>query len=340
MRKSQKKKAIDAEQVDLLRGGNPVRTLLGSFGASLRETRLTSVLGYLFAQEAEPWQRLFRIRDPISRVTIEFSREAGRADIWLESASQSIVVEAKVTGTDPTAQSRKYRAGKAILLSDNSPPSSQLNARNLYFDWDRIASFLQHEYHDAAKGRPHLQFLAKEVVRYMAENSLIRSGDILEVYVREINTPTTLTLFLKGHLYTCPYEKAGKASQALYFAPHFGQKLARDLPGIYAGISFVAKIEAVEVVDSWKLFRQAIKKRRGGHWLNSSGKVIAPLQQQLRKSKEQWTMLFLSEPRLVFNPPINKSLLQKGTGYLSRREFSFDKLFEAWARSSSVRLGV
>ena len=40
--------------------------------------------------------------------------------------------------------------------------------------------------------------------------------------------------------------------------------------------------------------------------------------------------LFLSKPRLVFNPPVLKDNLQKGKGWLSKRTFSFDELFEAW----------
>jgi hypothetical protein len=256
----------------------------------------------------------------------------------LESASENIVVEAKVTGADPTDQSEKYKADREVLISDHFPHSNQLAGANLYYNWIQIASFLQSEYLEATKGRPHLHFLAKEVVRYMAENNLIRSGSILEVYVREINHPATLTLFLKGHLYACPYQKAGKAGQAIYFAPHFGQKLAKALPGIYSGISFVAKIEAVEVLNTWNQFRQAVKKHRGARWLNSNKEIISQIRRELKPGKEQKTFLFLSEPRLVFNPPINKNLLQEGTGFLSKRAFAFDELFEAWSKSGSARI--
>ncbi len=335
---SKKNFIVSDESVDLLRGGNTVRSLFGSFGASLRETRLTSILGYLIAQEPAPWRRLFHIHDPLSLVRVEFSQKTGRADIWLECASESIVVEAKVTGADPTGQSRKYKADRAVLISDHFPHSNQLSGVDLYFNWTQIASFLQSEYLDATRGRPHLNFLAKEVVRYMAENNLIRSGSILEVYVREINHPATLRLFLKGQLYSCPYQKAGKAGQAIYFAPHFGQKLARALPGIYSGISFVAKIEAVEVLNTWNQFLQAVKRHRGARWLNSNKEVSSPIRRELRQGKEQKTFLFLSEPRLVFNPPINKNLLQGGTGFLSKRAFSFDELFEAWGKSGSSRI--
>jgi len=42
--------------------------------------------------------------------------------------------------------------------------------------------------------------------------------------------------------------------------------------------------------------------------------------------------LLLGAPRLVFNPPVKKGNLQKGTGWLSRRFFSFDELFAAWGK--------
>ena len=331
---------LDAnESVDLLRGGDPVRTLFGSFGASLKETRLTSILGYLIAQQPLPWQVLFRIHDPLSLVRVEFSRKTGRADIWMDTPTESIVLEAKVTSIDPTPQSKKYRADRSILISDHSPTTQQLQSTDLYFTWEKIASFLEAEYYAATRGRAYLQFLAKEVVRYMAENSLIRKTDALEVYVREINIATGLKLFLKGRLYSCPYERTGKAGRALYFAPHFGQQLASELPGIYSGISFVAKIDAVEIFDNWKVFLEATKKQRGAHWQRRNRDVIAPLRKHFDKTKEQRTLLFLCEPRLVFNPPINKSLLQKGSGRLSKRAFSFDELFEAWAKSGSARIG-
>lgn len=333
-----KNPVISDETVDLLRGGDTVRSLFGSFGALLRETRLTGILGYLIAQEPGPWRRLFHIHDPLSLVRVEFSQKTGRADIWLESASESIVVEAKITRADPTGQSRKYKADRAVLISDHFPHSNQLTGGNLYFNWIRITSFLQSEYHEATKGRPHLQFLAKEVIRYMAENNLVRLGSILEVYVREINHPATLTLFLKGHLYTCPYQKAGKAGKAIYFAPHFGQRLAKTLPGIYSGISFVAKIKAVEVLNTWNQFRQAVKKHRGARWLNTNREIVTSIRKELRPGNEQKTFLFLFEPRLVFNPPINKNLLQEGSGFLSKRAFAFDELFEAWGKSGSAKI--
>jgi len=38
----------------------------------------------------------------------------------------------------------------------------------------------------------------------------------------------------------------------------------------------------------------------------------------------------MGKPRLVFAPPIKKECLVAGTGFLSKRFFSFDELFAAW----------
>ena len=40
------RKAADKEQIDLLRCGSVVSSFAGAFGSSLRETRLTAMLGY------------------------------------------------------------------------------------------------------------------------------------------------------------------------------------------------------------------------------------------------------------------------------------------------------
>jgi hypothetical protein len=102
----------------------------------------------------------------------------------------------------------------------------------------------------------------------------------------------------------------------------------------------LARIEAVEVVDTWNSFLSASKRRRDGWWLKKHRDLL----QQLRRDWAPWdgesrrSFAFLGQPRLVFNPPINKDLLQKGKGFLSRRTFSFDELFEAWGKSSSAKI--
>ncbi len=329
----------DLEEINLLRGGSPVRSLLGAFGSSLKETRLTAMLGYIIAQNPTPWQKLFSLRDSINEVSVEFSRDEGRADIWLVTANKTVVIEAKVMHTDPSVQSKKYKADKTILISTYHP-SAHTSAKNQqYYNWEGIAHFLASD-HFLLKQHPMLKYLAKETINHMRESRLIRESQAdRDIYAREINNEMTMKLFLKAHLYGCWYEKGGALADANYFAPHFGQRLAKEHPGIFTGISYVARIESVEVVDTWKDFTAAVVRQRGKAWLKSNREIIDPIHhdKEWKWHGDKRSFLFLAEPRLVFNPPVNKDLLQKGKGWLSKRSFSFDTLFEAWSRAGSAK---
>ena len=81
---------------------------------------------------------------------------------------------------------------------------------------------------------------------------MIQTNKSVEIYAREVNNEETLALFLKAQMYGCRYEKSSRLAEAHYFAPHFGQQIARDHPGVRVGISYIASIERVEVVETWK----------------------------------------------------------------------------------------
>ena len=175
---------------------------------------------------------------------------------------------------------------------------------------------------------------------HMQEHQLVRSRDTIEIYARELNDELSVQTFLKAHIYACWLEKeGGSISKALYFAPHFGHYIAQEHPGIHRGISYVAKIQSLEVVDTWSSFRLAAHRRKGAAWLKKHRDLLNELHHSWRpwNERHQRNFAFLEQPRLVFNPPISKDLLQKGKGYLSRRTFSFDELFDAWGKSSSVK---
>lgn len=74
---------------------------------------------------------------------------------------------------------------------------------------------------------------------------------------------------------------------------------------------------------------QAARGVRGKHWLNGHKQLLNPLREwDWRDNKRN--VLFLSTPRLVFNPPVLKENLVEGRGFLNKRFFSFDTLFTAW----------
>jgi hypothetical protein len=100
---------------------------------------------------------------------------------------------------------------------------------------------------------------------------------------------------------------------------------------VRVGISYVAQIERVEVVETWKDFFAAVKSVHGKTWWNSHLSELKPLETEWNWDEGQkYSFLFLAKPRLVFNPPVNKDKLQSGKGWLSKRVFSYDELFRAW----------
>lgn len=159
---------------------------------------------------------------------------------------------------------------------------------------------------------------------------MIRRGDSVEIYAREINEPVSLELFLRAQMYGCLYEASSKITQALYFSPHFARTIANLHPGVGVGISYAARILAVETATGWSELDDLVKEKRGKPWANRQRTVFSALRKKWGSASKKRTFLFLGEPRLVFNPPVRKTALQSGRGRLAKRFFTFDELFKAW----------
>lgn len=313
------------EEIQLMRGGELVTNLLGAFGQSVKETRMTAWLGYLFAMQPEPLMSLFGFTGNVMAVRLETRHDEGRSDILVETSHGLGVIEAKVGATDASAQSKRYPARwRSLLTSAHTNNHSRI--RNVH--WQQLADCLDKI---ASKSSPAYRFLAAQFNNYLEEHHMIKEKESLEIYAREINEPVTLELFLKGHIYGCVYEKNNKVKRAQYFAPHFGASIAKQQPGIFIGISYVAKVEQVFVATAWNEFRDGICEYRGKQWWNSHEELLKSLHRSWQwNSNSHRSFLLLGEPRLAFNPPIRKEKLQKGKGWLSRRFFSFDELFAVW----------
>lgn len=96
--------------------------------------------------------------------------------------------------------------------------------------------------------------LSADLVAYLEEHNVTQTRDSVEIYAREINEPITLESFLKAQVYGCDYKAGSRIAEALYFAPHFGQSIADQHPGVTRGISYVARIGSVGYANSWKEF--------------------------------------------------------------------------------------
>ena len=317
-----------ADGVTLYRGGTNVSSLLGAFGSSLRETRLTAMLGYLISLSPAEFSRAFGLKGTILFVSIEANHQRDRADIYLKTSRYNVVVEAKRDATDPSIQALKYPADKRVLITNYIPSMRQRSARGAkYINWKDIGIILNSL---ARSSSSRLKVASQDLRKYLEVHMMIRTRESTEIYAREINEDITLNLFLKGRIYGCNYQRNSRLPEALYFAPHFGNSIAQAHPGVKQGVSYIARIEAVEVVASWEQLLEVAKDHRGGQWLNKHRSYLEGIHKKWHWGKQRRSFLFLGEPRLIFNPPVKKDNLQKGKGFLSKRTFSFDQLFEAW----------
>ena len=315
--------------IALMRGGCMVSTLTGAFGQSLRETRLTALLGYLIALEPIRFLDLFGFSGVPQQVCLETRHEDRRSDILIETNRGTGIIEAKIDASDPLVQSRRYPARWVALLTHRIPQAQTVRGTK-YVTWQRLADLLKR------LSRSHsarLRFLSMDLLAYMEEHRMIKKSKSVEIYAREINEPVTLALFLKACLYGCTYEAGSRLAEALYFAPHFGQRVTKIHPGISTGISYIARIESVGYATKWREFQDLMIKERGRVWMKRHAETLRDLH-----GASSWTegehrcFLLLGQPRLAFNPPVRKESLQKGSGWLSKRFLSFDELFAAWGK--------
>ena len=324
-------KHLELEVVPLYRSGAMVSSLIGAFGHSLRETRLTAALGYVASLAPNEFNHLFGFVGDTQSVTLEAYQGQDRADIRIKTSRGVGVVEAKVGASNPLAQAFKYDANWRTLLTNYSPNKSQRSRRNIhYVKWAHVAEVIKRL---RSKSNGALKFVCADLIRHMEEHNMIRKKESVEIYAREINNEESLNLFLKARIYRCQYQASSRLPEALYFAPHFGRSIANDHPGVKRGISYIARIESVEVADSWGELLSVVRSVRGKTWLNSHIEFLEDSLGKWRKNKgEKRSILFLGKPRLVFNPPVKKDHLQTGKGWLSKRTFSFDELFEGWVQ--------
>ncbi|MDP2887108.1 MAG: hypothetical protein Q8P51_19045 [Ignavibacteria bacterium] len=318
-----------AQEIPLYRAGTVVSSFLGSFGRALRETRLTAAVGYVISLSPSTFVEVFDLKGHVVSVSLETNDDGDRSDILIQTTSGAAVVEAKIDATDPMDQAFKYNARWRVLVTNHRPTLKQLKLRNIkYISWREIAVVLAGL---SKSPRKPLSFCSTELLRHLEEHRMIGKRDSVEIYAREINEPITVNLFLKGHLYGCDYKKDSRLPEALYFAPHFGNWIAGVFPGVEAGISYLARIEAIEVVEEWRQLLAVVQERKGKPWLTSHKVFLDGIHKRWEWGKEVRNFLFLGKPRLAFNPPIKKNFLQAGSGFLSKNYFTFDQLYQAWS---------
>jgi hypothetical protein len=313
------------EEIELMRGGLVVSTLTGAFGQSIRESRLTALLGYLIALNPKPFLELFEFRGLAQQVSLETWHEDGRSDIHIETSLGVGIVEAKIDASDPLEQSHRYPGRWVALLSHRVPPKKRVG-RAIYVHWEELARVL----HQLTRVHsPRVRMLSADLAAYLEEHNVTKTRNSVEIYAREINEPITLELFLKAQVYGCDYKAGSRLAEALYFAPHFGQSIADQHPGVTRGISYVARIESIGYANTWKEFIELLTTERGRVWCKHHKRVLDALHRDWSWPCPR-SFLLLGAPQLAFNPPVRKERLQRGKGWLSKQFLTFDELFRAW----------
>lgn len=188
----------DAEEIELLRGGAVVSSLAGAFGAGLRETRLTALLGYLVALRPEDFCPVFGISGKPLSVALETRHARDRSDVLITTTEGVGIVEAKVGSHDPFDQALKYPARWRVLLTEHLPTRRESARRNCrYLRWRDLLPALERL---SKSTNADVRFVSADLRRYLEERHMIPKSQSVEVYAREINEETTLALFLKGRM--------------------------------------------------------------------------------------------------------------------------------------------
>ncbi len=130
----------EIEVVPLYRGGAVVSSLLGAFGGSLRETRLTAMFGYIISLAPDLFVDLLGFKGEVSSVRLEANHQQDRSDIFIKTSKGLGIVEAKRTSTDPLNQAFKYPADWRVLLTDYAAAGEQKRLRAVkYLRWQQVA---------------------------------------------------------------------------------------------------------------------------------------------------------------------------------------------------------
>lgn len=313
--------------VTLYRNNKIISSFLSAFGNDIKETRVTAALGYLLSYTPKSFLNLFEIKNEIINIIIEEIEENGRVDIKIETINEKIDIEAKIQSIDPLKQSLKYKGIRKILLTNFIPTKEQKEKKNIkYINWQEIYYVLKNL---RKNNKVEIKFLSSEIIKYLIQHNMVKTEKPTEIYLREINDVESYKLFIRGQLYNCRFVINSNLYKAIYFAPHFGEKLSCKYEGVENGISWIARIEELQIAENWDHMLESVKSKRKKQWVKNNGFLLDYLKINWKNEGDRRIIFFLGEPIRAFNPPINKNNLQGGKGWLSKTFLSFDELFKA-----------
>lgn len=324
---------MERSNLVLLRKNFERQDFLSSFGGKLSEPRITAFLGYLLSLNHPGLIHLFNISGDVYEVLLEEHIETQRCDIILRTPGHAYIIEAKLYGDNPYAQ--LVMQGNEFK---NKSPQDEVTLIALtdchfrddgihYVEWDELAKSLLAK---IPKSGP-LSVLSNELLKHLKNQGMI-SLNQFEIYAREVNDEPHLSFFLKYNFYTCNFQQSAEIGKCNYFAPHFGSKISNISPGVKRGISYIGRIKQIFYYSTLEEFHSALDPHLKSIKMASEfGKFKDKLvvENDVQKNAKKRTLILLEKPRLVFNPPLQKDLLQEGQGWLGKRYFTFEEFFVA-----------
>jgi hypothetical protein len=338
---------MTGEEILLLRPGAVVSSFAGAFGSKVKETRLTAILGYLIALEPKLFCDEFKIHGEIESVVLEAPDDRGRSDILIKSSDGLGVVEAKIDATNPSKQAQQYakqhHAKWQVLLTEFLPtPEQKKNPGITYCCWRDIAKLIQE---NSKFLSPKARFIGQDLIMYLKEHHMIPDDDLDEIYTRDINDDYSANMFLKGHVYGCQYNEGSRLFKTHYFAPYFGKNISASKtvqalhPDMKAGVSYIAKIIDIQTSETPTDFEAIAKELRKKHNRKKEWSCSKAIKEFFGGQRCAYCFIFLDEPRLAFDEPIQKRYLQKSPKYtLAQKLWSFDAFYRAWERQKKTHL--
>lgn len=230
------------------------------------EDALTFALGYLLAYDPTFCAKIIRlfVHDRRKRSNPDYSiflQEVtglgfGRRDIVIQGSEERIVVEAKIGGSEPTAEQLlkygaeqdlwshyKFRTVVSLTRGELSTATrekvrSKLSEKGIQFltvQWHQVIDLvLRHRHSDDS---PVSRYLFDEFANYVLRDYKMGYYDA-EVSIQDVN-PENAKIYEKGWVYVTSLKDK---TSPLYFAPYFTQQ--RD----HSGISKVSRVLDVQVI--------------------------------------------------------------------------------------------
>ena len=313
----------------ILRRHGARQDLLSTIGSGISEVNVTGFLGYIISFKPKELLEEFGIKNEIiENIYIEKSLIKRRCDILLETSICFYVIEAKLFYEDPIPQLIDQKKELSRFTQKKIKLIGITNNKNLNNNLVKIIGWQKvHDCLKDCKNNSSIKYLNQEFTMHLENNGLVK-GNQFDIYAREVSDELSIEMFLKGWLYSAPYEKSANIEKCNFFAPHFGKKVPEISPGISYGISYISQIRSVEYVENKNTYTQIVHDHLKKNKLNKSYPELEKKIENIQFERPL-VVLLLNKPHLVFNPPIQKDKLQEGSGWLGKRYFTFEDFFNA-----------